>query len=857
MKRTLLLALVAWMSVGVAASSNWYTRQTATIVPGNHVNQQPAQAPTSAARLAPARTAASRPAQAPTAAPDAAAGAPAEYRQLVASYCVRCHNNRMNLPANNPLYLDSANLDDPAKDAATWEKVVRKLGAAGTMPPATSPSPGVAKLDEFRTWLAGALDRSAAVQRNPGRYVLHRLNRTEYANAIRDLLLVNVDVTELLPSDGGDFGFDNIATALPTSPLLLERYLTAAMRISDLAVGDTAVAPGASVYPISLEVTQKEHVDGLPLGTRGGMVVHHIFPADGDYLLSVRLNRTILNGYSGLQGNEKPQEFLVLIDGRQVFSEKVGGPDDHKLSVEDVNKAGEVLDQRLKVRVSVTAGPHEVGFTWRDKPAQEQDVWQPSLRDTQEVHMAGGVPRLRAGVIEGPYNATGISSTPSRERIFVCRPASASEEPACAQRIISTLTRRAFRRAVTADDIEAPLAFYARARKSGGDFDAGIRAAVARILASPSFVFRSERDPEALRAGGAHAVSDVELASRLSFFLWSSIPDEPLLNLAIAGRLRQPGMLAAQVRRMIEDERADAMVANFVGQWLQVRNLESRVVPELLMFPDFDDNVRKGFRRETELFFGSVVRENQSALRLLDADYTFVNERLAKHYGIPGVYGTRFRRVPLTDPNRRGLLGQGSLLSLTAIANRTSPVIRGKYVLSVLLNTPPPQPPPNVPPLEKSATADKPTTVRQQLEQHRSNPVCASCHRNIDPVGFALENFDSVGQWRDTTADGLPIDAVGTLPDGKTVNGPVQLREALLGRPDVFVGAVTENLLIYALGRGLEPTDMPVVRSIVKNAAQNDYRFQSIIMGIVQSVPFQMRTKISPVETGNKVAQVN
>jgi hypothetical protein len=367
---------------------------------------------------------------------------------------------------------------------------------------------------------------------------------------------------------------------------------------------------------------------------------------------------------------------------------------------------------------------------------------------------------------------------------------------------------------------------------------------VARILASPSFLYRSERDPQTLRAGAAHPVSDIELASRLSFFLWSSIPDDELVNLAVAGRLREPGVLAAQVRRMLNDERAESMIENFVGQWLQVRNLESRLTPDILMFPDFDDNVRKAFRTETELFFGSVLRENQSALRLLDADYTFVNERLAKHYGIDGVYGTRFRRVHIPDPNRRGLLGEGSILGLTAIANRTSPTIRGKYVLSVLLNTPPPPPLPSVPALDKSAVPGKKMTVREQVELHRANPVCASCHRNIDPVGFALENFDSVGQWRDKTEDGLPIDTAGVLPDGTPVNGPVQLREALMKRPDVFVSAVTENLLIYALGRGLEPTDMSVVRSIVRNAKQKDYKFQDLIMGIVQSAPFTMRTKI-------------
>ena len=777
-----------------------------------------------------------------------------EYRQMLDKYCVGCHSDRVKTPPDHPLNLQSASLDDPLRDVATWERVVRKLGVPGTMPPPPNASPGIPKLTEFRGWLSATLDKVEAPAQSPGRFVLHRLNRTEYANAVRDLLAVNVDVTQLLPSDGGDFGFDNIATALPASPLLLERYLTAAMRISQLAVGDTTIKPSATVYPIGLEVTQRERVDGLPLGTRGGMLVRHIFPADGDYLLSVRLNRTILNGYTGLQGNEKPQTYVVLVDGKQVFSEKVGGPDDHKASVDDGNKASAAVDERLKVRVSVTAGPHDVGFTWIDKPGQLQDDWQPSQRDTQEVHMVAGVARIRATVIEGPYNVIGLSSTPSRERIFVCHPTTKLAELPCAQQIVTRLARRAFRRPVTAIDVEAPLAFYDDERKSGGNFDAGIRAAVARILASPSFLYRSERDPQTLRAGAAHAVSELELASRLSFFLWSSIPDDALINLAVAGRLREPGVLAAQVRRMLNDERAESMIENFVGQWLQVRNLESRVTPDILMFPDFDDNVRKAFRTETEMFFASVVRDNTSALRLLDADYTFVNERLAKHYGIPGVYGPRFRRVQIPDPNRRGLLGEGSILGLTGIANRTSPTIRGKYVLAVLLNTPPPPPLPSVPTLDKSAVPGKKMTVREQVELHRANAVCSSCHRNIDPVGFALENFDSVGQWRDKTEDGLPIDTAGVLPDGTPVNGPVQLREALLKRPDVFVGAVTENLLIYALGRGLEPTDMSVVRSVVRNAKQSDYKFQNLIMGIVQSAPFQMRTKIGDVSV---VAKAN
>jgi hypothetical protein len=752
------------------------------------------------------------------------------------------------------LYLDQANIDTPAADAAVWEKVIRKLGV-GAMPPQGVPSPGTAKLTEFRSWLITTLDQAAAKERHPGRYVLHRLNRTEYANAIRDLLGLQIDVTSLLPSDGGDFGFDNIATALPTSPLLLERYLTAALRISALAVGDKTAAPGATVYPISLEVTQKEYVEGLPLGTRGGVLVRHNFPADGEYVLAGRLNRTILNGYTGIEGWNTPHEFVVTMDGEEVYSAPVGGPEDHKQNLADPQKMVTVLDGRLRARVRVTAGPHDVGFTWRERPNQEESVWEPSLRDTQEVHMAGGLPRLRAVAVEGPYDVTGISRMASRDRIFVCRPASAAEEAACSEQILSNLARRAFRRPVTAADLEGPTAFYTQARESGGDFDAGIRAGLARILGSPSFVYRAERDPETVAAGTAHPVSDVELASRLSFFLWSSIPDDRLMNLASAGRLREPGVIEAQVRRMIADDRFQTMVTNFTGQWLQLRNLETRVSPELLMFPDFDDNIRKAMRRETELFFSNVVRENESALRLLDADYTFLNERLAKHYGIPGVYGTRFRRVTLTDPNRRGLLGQGSILSITSVANRTSPVIRGKYVLSVLLNTPPLPPPPNVPLLEASADKDKPSTVREQLERHRSNAVCASCHRNMDPIGFALESFDPVGRWRNDLGEGVKVDSAGVLVDGRKIDGPIQLREALLSRPEVFVGALTENLLIYALGRGLEPVDMPVVRGIVRSAAPNDYRFLSIINGIVKSAPFQMRTKLA--QPGTFVADAN
>ncbi|HET9358458.1 MAG TPA: DUF1592 domain-containing protein [Vicinamibacterales bacterium] len=776
--------------------------------------------------------------------PSAKAAAPVAYQAMVGKYCVGCHNTRNPLPAGAPLALDTASLVDPGADAATWERVVKKLGV-GAMPPQGSPTPGREELARFRSSLAASLDAAAARRSSPGRFVLHRLNRTEYANAVRDLVGVTVDVTDLLPSDGGDFGFDNIATALTTSPLLLERYLSAGLRISELAVGDAAAEPGTATYTISTVVTQNQHVDGLPLGTRGGILVRHPFPADGDYVFSGRLLKTVAEGLAGVEGHETPHLFIVTLDGKQVFSSPIGGKNDHDRATENKPVAREEFDRRMmSPRIKVTAGLHEVGFTFVERPGQEQNMWQPSLRATQEAHNPSGMPRLRNAIIEGPYGVTGVSGTESRQRLFVCTPRSPSEEPGCAEKILSTVARRAFRRPVAKADVEAPLSLYRDERSAGGDFNAGIRAGLARILTSPAFLFRSESDPAGLPAGAAHPITDLELASRLSFFLWSSIPDEELLDAAIDGRLRKRGVLDAQVRRMIADPRADALMSAFTGQWLQLRNLD-KVTPDVLLFPDFDDNVRQALRRETELFFGSIVRENRSALDLLQADYTFVNERLARHYGIGGVYGSRFRRVPVADPNRRGLLGHGSILAMTAVATRTSPVLRGKYIISNLLNTPPLPPPAVVPDLEESAHKDKPSTVREQLERHRANPVCGSCHRNIDPVGFALENFDAVGQWRTTTREGLAIDAAGVLADGTKVDGPQALRQALLSRPDVFAGTITEKLLIYALGRGLEPVDMPVVRSVVRNAAVQNYAMQAIVLGIVKSDPFQMRTKLS------------
>jgi hypothetical protein len=820
------------------------------------------------------------PLMAQTASATPKAGTTAEavkYRAFLDKYCVACHSNRAANPAEGPVNLQSAGFDDLLGHAQTWERVLRKLSVRA-MPPLGLPRPSEAEYAGFTSWLAASLDRAWEGHGTPGRFVVHRLNRAEYANAVRDLLAVDIDVNDLLPTDGAEFGFDNIATALKTSPLLLEGYVNAAERVSAMAVGDPQVRPGTTEHSISREFSQNGYIEGLPLGTVGGTVIHHVFPADAEYKLSGRLVRGVQEGYAGVEGNDTPNIFVITVDGAEVFSAPIGGPKDDEIQAADLAAAQPIIDKRMTGRVRVTAGPHDVGFTWRERPAKLQDVWEPSTRDSQEVHMVAGMPRLRTVSIDGPYNVHGLSEGPSRQRLFVCHPGSATgsgaglirvaaksqsaaggnlDENTCAVKILTNLARHAYRRPVTPGDLEAPMSFYKRARqleagKPGGSFDDGIRAGVARVLSSPYFLYRIESDPAGARAGAPHPVSDVELASRLSFFLWSSVPDEKLLDLAAAGRLRDPEVLTAQVHRMLGDDRSDALVNNFTGQWLQLRNLEAKVVPDILMFQDFDDNMRKAFRTETQMFFGYILRQDRSALDLLNADYTFADERLARHYGIKGVYGPQFRRVKLTDPNRRGLLGQGSILSMTSVATRTSPVYRGKYVLTTFLDTPPPPAPPNVPTLDESNKDSKiPKTVRAQLELHRKNQPCAGCHRVIDPPGFALENFDSVGQWRDKGPDGAPLDVAGVLADGSQVNGPVALREAILSRPDAFVTVVAEKMLTYALGRGLEPSDMPVVRRIVKKAAQNDYRLSSVVLGIVESSPFQMRTKLEPAETAS------
>jgi hypothetical protein len=767
-------------------------------------------------------------------------------------YCVECHNDA-DLTAD--LSFERRRPDNVHSDPAVWEKVLRKL-KIHAMPPREQPQPETEMVAEFVAGLEGTLDAAAAANPYAGNTKVHRLNRAEYANAIRDILGVEADLSSLLPSDGGDFGFDNIAEVLTTSPLLLERYLTVALRVADMAVGNPDAAVTATAYRIPFELTQDKHLDGMPLGTRGGTRITHTFPADGEYVLSGRLVRGVEEGLFGVEGHDRPHEFLILVDGKTVYSAEVGGAELHELSVaEGINVAQDSVNAVMtSPPVPITAGPHEVAFTWRERAAHEQNAWEPGLRASLEAHNPSGMPRLEDGVVEGPYNVSGVSETPTRERLFVCRPSSEAEEADCAEKVLSSLARRAFRRSVDADDVAASLAFYDDAREAGGDFDAGIRAAVSRMLVSPWFLFRVEGDSPDVPAGSDHAISDFELASRLSFFLWSSIPDDELLTLAASGELREASTLEAQVRRMIADPRADAMVENFVGQWLQLRNLESRVKPDFLLFPDFDDNLRKGFRRETELLFANVLREGRPVHELITADYTFVNERLARHYGIKGVYGARFRKVDVTDPHRYGLFGHGSLLALTSVSSRTSPIIRGKFIVTEFWNNPPPLPPADVPALEESAPKDRPSTVREQLELHRANPACAACHNNIDPIGFALENFDVDGSWREQTREGLDIDSAGILHDGTSVDGPEELRAALLADPELFASTVAEKMLIYALGRGLEAGDMPVVREIVRNAADHDYSLVSVVLGIVDSYPFQNRTN-GGIEGAATIAQ--
>ena len=759
--------------------------------------------------------------------PSTAVSSPAtDSRQLLNRYCITCHNERLETAGLNLEAFDVAHVSDGAE---TWEKVVQKLRTA-TMPPSNRPQPPAADRQATIEWLETSLDAAAAASPNPGRTeTLRRLNRTEYQNAIRDLLALDVDATSLLLPDESGHGFDNV-TVGNLAPALLDRYISAARKISRLAVGAGATSLEAEVLRVPPDTTQEEHVPGLPLGTRGGVLVTHTFAHDGDYDIQVRLARNRTGNIGGLR-DPRPHEMEVLLDRRPIAAFTIRRPED---------RDDALLDSNLKVRVPVTAGPHDLGVTFvRDAGSLLETERQPLQSHFNETRHPRQTPAVYQVTITGPYDPRGVGDTPSRERLFVCRPTGPDDEEPCAREILRTLMRRAYRRPVSADDLAGPLDFYREAR-AGGDFDAGIERALASVLINPEFLFRVELDPAGAKPGEAYGISDLELASRLSFFLWSSIPDDELLDAAIRGELSRPEELERQTRRMLADPRSRNLATNFAGQWLQLRNLAS-LSPNTRLYPDFDDNLRQAFRKETERFFDSVVREDGGVADLLDADYTFLNERLAKHYGIPNVYGTRMRRVELGEDSRRGgLLRHGSILSVTSYATRTSPVIRGVWVLSNVFGAPPPPPLPNVPALEENEVAAN-LPMRERLAAHRANPVCANCHRTIDPVGFALENFDALGRWRDHEGDTASIDVSGGLPGVGEFDGIEGLEAGLLSRPDLFAGTITEKLLTFALGRGVEHYDQPAVRRILRETEPEGYRLSSLVVGIVKSVPFQMR----------------
>ena len=745
-------------------------------------------------------------------APAEAAGA----RAVLDQYCLTCHNQRAK---TGGLTLDTVDVAAPAANPEVWERVIRRV-ATRSMPPHGAPRPDDVAYGRLTGWLESELDRAAAARPEPGRFPIRRLNRVEYGNAIRDLLDLQIDPASLLPPDDAAFGFDNNADLLGVSPALIERYVGAADRVSALAVG-AATGPGSQTYRIRQDRSQDQHIEGLPLGTVGGLAVTHAFPVDGDYRLSLELFRTNLEAIRGL---EHQHEIEISIDGERVFSDTVGGARDQGgapgAAITDRMNA---IDGRLKAEVRVAAGAHVVGAAFVRKIGGGSTRLRPFLRSSAGTYDSTGRPHIETLTVAGPFGVTGHGDTPTRRRLFTCAP-QAREEERCARQILEPFARRAYRRALTGDDRDRVLEFY-RAGRAKGSFDAGIQMGVRRILSSPSFIFRVE-------------TSAVDPASRLSFFLWSSIPDEALLAAAERKELQSPDGLERQVRRMLADPKADALVQNFAGQWLHVRNLAT-ITPNHDFFPDFDDTLRDGFRREIELFTGSIMREDRDVLDLLTADFTYVNERLARHYGIPYVYGSHFRRVTLTDDARRGLLGKGSLLMVTSHADRTAPVLRGKWILENLMGTPPPPPPANFS-LSDDGPGAAPKTIRERMERHRASPACAGCHRVMDPLGFAMENFDAVGAWRSREGS-RAIDASGELTDGAKVDGVVALRRALVARPDVFYRTFAEKLMVYAIGRGLDARDMPAIRAVVRGASTSDHRFSAFVMGIVNSPPFQMR----------------
>ena len=773
-----------------------------------------------------------------------------EFQAVLDRYCSGCHNDRLQTAG---LTLDGLDLEHVAAGAETWEKVIRKLRAR-EMPPPRRPRPDEATYVEFVDWIETELDRSSLRDPNPGTETIHRLNRTEYTNAIRDLLALEIDGRELLPADDQSYGFDNIADVLSLSPALLERYMLAAGKIAQLAIGDPSMRTTTATYTTSPVLLQHERMSELhPFGTRGGFAARHYFPVDGEYEFRVTLERTHGDAIKGLQNRNRLE---VRLDREHVAEFQIGADGQREAwnAVFNLTPYERDADEDLRFRIPVTAGMREMAFSFLRSSALAEGVLEP-VSGAETYHYAGDRDAPMAVWIvevEGPFNRSVADrdeqTTPSRERIFSCLPggvtamSAVEAELACAEEILTSLGRRAFRRPVNAEDVSSLMSFY-RVGRDKGSFESGIEFALRAILVDPEFLFRVEKDPSDSAPGEPYRVSDLELASRLSFFLWSSIPDDQLTAVAAAGDLREPGVLEQQIQRMLADPRSDALVDNFAGQWLFLRNMRS-VKPDPIAFPEFDGNLREAFQRETQLWFESQVREDRSVLEVLTSDYTFVNERLARHYGIPDVLGNHFRRVTLEDEVRRGILGHGSVLTATSYANRTSPVKRGVWVLENLLGAPPPPPPADVPGLEDSdSVADpsdpesRPRSVRERMERHRTDPVCASCHVRMDPLGFALESFDAIGGYRE-----LPTDQTsGTLPSGRELTGPNSVRDMLLSNREDFVATVTEKLMTYALGRGVEYYDHPSIRRIVEAAQPENYRWSSLIVGIVESTPFQMR----------------
>jgi hypothetical protein len=786
----------------------------------------------------------------------------ANNRALLDQYCVICHNQAVvnSVAAANEglqttqlrnlgLTLDTEDVSNLALNPEVWEKVIKKL-RVGVMPPPNYPRPDKVSYDGFRAWLENELDRIGASQVNPGRtQAFHRLNQTEYRNSIRDLLDLDIDVADLIPADAPDrYGFDNNAEVLALSPLSVERYVTAAHKIAELAVGASPRGASIKTYDVPLNLIQDERLsEELPFGSRGGTAIEHLFPVDGEYRITVKLQT---NYVDFVRGYDAAHEMELSLDGEYLQTYAFGGdapgmpaPYGYAGNIRGSDDWEEFMmafaDQGFELVLPIKAGPRIIGATFPREMWEVEAVQQPRLFGYHLAvnEMPDANPSIGSIEIEGPLSVEGPGDTPSRQQIFSCQPASADEEPACARQILSSLARRAYRRPVDDSDVQGLIDFYNQGQVEGG-FDTGIQFALERLLVSPDFLFRIEQDPLDAQPGSMYSITDTELASRLSFFLWSSAPDDELLDLVERGALRNPGVLEAQVTRMMTDSRSSGFIENFVGQWLYLRNLDG-IYPDPTAFPEFDENLREAFQRETELFIGDQIHSDRSLRELLSADYTYVNERLAEHYGIPGIYGNRYRKVTLEGAERGGLFGHGSLMMVTSYPNRTSPVLRGKFVLENLLGGPPPEPPPNVPALETSRGGTL-LTMREAMAMHRENPACRVCHAAMDPIGFSLENYDAVGKWR-TQFAGQPIDASGLLPDGNTFDGPDGLRELLLERPDDFVGTITEKLMRFALGRSLEYYDMPEVRGIVRAAAEDDYRWSSVILGVIKSAPFQMR----------------